>query len=66
MMFAPVEAPALPMPAMARPMIKALEEEAAAQIIEPISKRKIVRMKTYFEGKKVCHALARGLIRGHD
>ena len=50
----PVEVPALPRPAMARPTMKAVEVGAAAQMIEPISKITTVAMKASLEGKKVC------------
>ena len=51
MTFPPVLLPALPMPAMARPMMKAVDEGAAAQMMDPISKMKMSVMKTHLAGK---------------
>lgn len=53
MTIAPVKVPALPAPAMARPMMKAGEEGAAAQMMEPSSKRRTTPMKVHFGGKNV-------------
>ena len=57
MTVAPVKVPALPMPAMARPTIKAEEVGAAAQMIEPISKITTIVMKVHLAEKKVCCAM---------
>lgn len=46
--------PALPTPAMARPMMKAVDVGAAAQMMEPTSNMKMSAMKAHLEGKKVC------------
>ena len=54
MMIAPAVVPAVPIPAMARPIIKAVDVGAAAQTIEPISKTTIVAMKVVLVAKKVC------------
>ena len=54
MTLAPVVQPALPMPATARPIIKAREVGAAAQMMEPISKTSTMAMKVHLAGKKVC------------
>lgn len=54
MTLAPVEVPALPRPAMARPTMKAVEVGASAQTMEPISKMMTVAIKACLEGKKVC------------
>lgn len=53
MTFAPVMLPALPRPARARPRMKGGEEGAAAQRMEPSSKRRMRVMKVGFAGKKV-------------
>jgi hypothetical protein len=57
MTVAPVKVPALPVPAIARPTIKAGEVGAAAQTIEPISKIKMTVMKVHLAEKKVCCAM---------
>lgn len=48
MTTAPPEMPDEPMPAMARPMMKAVELGAAPQIAEPTSKRATAARKTSF------------------
>ena len=48
MTIAPEKAPALPIPAIARPMMKTVEEGAAPQMAEPISKRRMAKRKTFF------------------
>lgn len=51
MMVPPVEIPAPPTPAIARPTINAFELGAVAQIRLPISKSSIVTMKVDFREK---------------
>lgn len=50
---APEKMPAEPMPATARPIIRAVEFGAAPQIAEPISKMVMAIKKTHLTGKKV-------------
>ncbi len=57
MTVAPVKVPALPMPEIARPIMKAGEVGAAAQMIEPISKITMAVMKVHLAEKKVCCAM---------
>lgn len=52
-MFEPVVMPALPIPEMARPTMKALEVGAAAQMIDPIKNIAVDAMKVHLAGKKV-------------
>lgn len=49
----PVEMPAQPMPAMARPMMKAMLFGAAAQSTEPTSNMKTNMLNAHFDRKKV-------------
>lgn len=53
MTIAPVVAPALPRPAMARPMMKAVDVGAAAQMMEPTSNTIIAVMKVHLVVKYV-------------
>lgn len=50
---APEKIPAEPMPATARPIIRAVELGAAPQIADPISKMVMAIKKTHLTGKKV-------------
>lgn len=56
--MAPVKVPALPMPAMARPTMKAGEVGAAAQMIEPTSKIVMIAMKVHLAEKNVCYGMS--------
>lgn len=49
----PEKMPAAPTPWMARPMMKAVEDGAAPQMAEPISKSAMEEMKTVFTDQKV-------------
>lgn len=51
---APVNVPALPTPAIARPTMNAEDEGAAAQRIEPASKITTIVKKVHLAGKNVC------------
>lgn len=49
-MMPPLVTPALPSPAIARPMMNAIEFGAAPQMVDPISKIPMTVKKTYFGG----------------
>jgi hypothetical protein len=51
--IAPVKIPEEPKPAIARPMMRAMELGAAPQRAEPTSNKKIPVRKTHFVGAKV-------------
>ena len=51
---APVNVPALPIPAMARPTMNASDDGAAAQRMEPASKITTIATKVHLAGKNVC------------
>ena len=53
MRIAPEKSPADPTPAIARPMISAVEVGATPQINEPTSKMKMAVRKTHFRLRKV-------------
>lgn len=57
MTIARVNVPALPVPARARPTMKAGEVGAAAQTIEPISKITMTMMKVHLAEKNVYYAM---------
>jgi len=48
MTCAPTEVPAAPMPVIARPIMRAMEEGAAAQTMEPISNKATIVTRVHF------------------